>query len=37
MWYTGIEPMSGKRVKVAQGMRDRKLQRALMHFFKPEN
>jgi uncharacterized radical SAM protein YgiQ len=37
MWYTGIEPMSNKPVQVAQQMRDRKLQRALMQFFKPEN
>ena len=37
MWYTGIDPMSGKEVKVATHMRDRKLQRALMQFFKPAN
>lgn len=37
MWYTGIDPMSGKKVEVAQHLRDRKLQRALMQFFKPEN
>jgi hypothetical protein len=29
--------MSGKPVQVAQHMRDRKLQRALMQFFKPDN
>jgi Domain of unknown function (DUF3362) len=37
MWYTGIDPMSGKEVTIARQMRDRKLQRALMQFFKPEN
>ncbi|MCX7665246.1 MAG: YgiQ family radical SAM protein [Gemmataceae bacterium] len=37
MWYTGIDPMTGKEVKVARNLRDRKLQRALMQFFKPEN
>ena len=37
MWYTGIEPISGKKVQVARQMRDRKLQRALMQFFKPAN
>ena len=37
MWYTGVDPMSGKPVEVARHLRDRKLQRALMQFFKPEN
>ena len=37
MWYTGVDPMSGKPVQVARHLRDRKLQRALMQFFKPEN
>ena len=37
MWYTGIDPMSGQEVKVARHLRDRKLQRALMQFFKPDN
>ena len=37
MWYTGIDPISGKEVKVARNLRDRKLQRALMQFFKPGN
>jgi uncharacterized radical SAM protein YgiQ len=37
MWYTGVDPMSGKEVTIARQMRDRKLQRALMQFFKPEN
>jgi hypothetical protein len=37
MYYTGIDPFTKKPVTVARGMRDRKLQRALMQFFKPEN
>ena len=37
MYYTGIDPISGREVPVARGMRDRRLQRALMQFFKPHN
>jgi hypothetical protein len=37
MYYTGIDPFTKKPVKIAKGMRDRKMQRALMQFFKPEN
>lgn len=37
MYYTGIDPFSRREVEVAQHLRDRKLQRALMQFFKPEN
>jgi uncharacterized radical SAM protein YgiQ len=37
MYYTGIEPFTKKPVHVAKGLRDRKMQRALMQFFKPEN
>jgi uncharacterized radical SAM protein YgiQ len=37
MWYTGVDPMSGKEVTVATHLRDRRLQRALMQFFKPDN
>jgi hypothetical protein len=37
MWYTGVDPMTGKPVEVARHLRDRKLQRALMQFFKPDN
>ncbi len=37
MYYTGIDPFSGKPVNTAKNLRDRKLQRALMQFFKPEN
>jgi len=37
MYYTGIDPFTKKPVTIAKGMRDRKMQRALMQFFKPEN
>ena len=37
MYYTGIEPFSKKPVNTAKNLNDRKLQRALMQFFKPEN
>jgi uncharacterized radical SAM protein YgiQ len=37
MYYTGIDPFTGKEVYVAKAMKDRKMQRALMQFFKPEN
>jgi uncharacterized radical SAM protein YgiQ len=37
MYYTGIDPFTKQEVHVARGLRDRKLQRALMQFFKPEN
>ncbi|HSQ58376.1 MAG TPA: DUF3362 domain-containing protein [Gemmata sp.] len=37
MYYTGIDPFTNRPVTVARGMRDRKMQRALMQFFKPEN
>jgi hypothetical protein len=37
MSYTGIDPFSKQQVHVAKGMKDRKMQRALMQFFKPEN
>ncbi len=37
MYYTGLDPFTKKPVAVAKHMRDRKLQRALMQFFKPEN
>jgi len=36
-YYTGIDPFTKKPVTVAKGIRDRKMQRALMQFFKPEN
>ncbi|MGN6133071.1 MAG: YgiQ family radical SAM protein [Aureliella sp.] len=37
MYYTGLDPFTKKPVHIAKGLRDRKLQRALMQFFKPEN
>lgn len=37
LYWTGIDPFTKKPVTVAKGMRDRKMQRALMQFFKPEN
>ncbi len=37
MYYTGLDPMTGRPVPVARHLRDRKVQRALMQFFKPEN
>ena len=37
MYYTGIDPFTRKPVYIAKQLRDRKLQRALLQFFKPEN
>jgi uncharacterized radical SAM protein YgiQ len=37
IYVTGIDPFTKKEVKVTKRMRDRKMQRALMQFFKPEN
>jgi hypothetical protein len=37
MYYTGIDPITEQQVYVARGLHDRKMQRALMQFFKPEN
>jgi uncharacterized radical SAM protein YgiQ len=37
MYHTGIDPMTMKPVQVAKNLRDRKTQRALLQFFKPEN
>src|SRR6202035_772927 len=37
MSYTGIDPFTKKPVHVDRHLKDRKLQRALMQFFKPEN
>jgi uncharacterized radical SAM protein YgiQ len=37
MYYTGVDPMTKQPVYVARHLRDRKFQRALMQFFKPEN
>ncbi|MGI6722640.1 MAG: YgiQ family radical SAM protein [Anaerovoracaceae bacterium] len=37
MYYTGIDPLTGEKVYVARDMEEKKMQRALMHFNKPEN
>jgi uncharacterized radical SAM protein YgiQ len=37
MYYTELDPFTKQPVYVARHLRDRKLQRALMQFFKPEN
>jgi uncharacterized radical SAM protein YgiQ len=37
MYYTGIDPFTKEEVYIARNLRDRKMQRALMQFFKPEN
>ncbi|MBI4061639.1 MAG: YgiQ family radical SAM protein [Elusimicrobia bacterium] len=37
MYYTGRNPETGLPLPVAKGLRDRRLQRALLQFFKPEN
>jgi uncharacterized radical SAM protein YgiQ len=37
MYHTGIDPFTKKPVYIAKHLRDRKLQRALLQFFKPEN
>jgi radical SAM superfamily enzyme YgiQ (UPF0313 family) len=37
MYHTGLDPFTRKPVYVARNLSDRKLQRALLQFFKPEN
>lgn len=37
MYHTGLDPFTKKEVPIAKHLRDRKLQRALLQFFKPEN
>jgi uncharacterized radical SAM protein YgiQ len=37
MYYTGIDPFTKNEVFIARKLHDRKLQRALLQFFKPEN
>ena len=37
MYYTGQDPFSGEPVYVPRGDRERRLQRALLQYFKPEN
>ncbi|MBK8014744.1 MAG: YgiQ family radical SAM protein [Deltaproteobacteria bacterium] len=37
MYHTGLDPLTKKPVHVAKHLSDRRLQRALLQFFKPEN
>ncbi|MDR2355726.1 MAG: YgiQ family radical SAM protein [Clostridiales Family XIII bacterium] len=37
MYYTGLDPFTGEAVYVAKSPEERRLQRALLHFDKPEN
>ncbi len=37
MYYTGMDPFTKQPVYIARSLKDRKMQRALMQFFKPEN
>ncbi len=37
MYYTGIDPITGETVYVAKGEKQRRLQRALLQYWKPEN
>lgn len=37
MYHTGIDPFSGEAVYVPSGARERRLQRALLQYWKPEN
>lgn len=37
MYYTGIDPLTMKKVYVARTMEEKKMQRALLHFHKREN
>src|SRR3989440_4734401 len=37
MYYTGLDPFTKQPVSTARNLKDRKLQRALLQVFKPEN
>ena len=37
MYYTGLDPLTGEEVYCAHGDRERKMQRALLQYFMPEN
>lgn len=37
MYHTGLDPFTKNEVFIAKHLRDRKVQRALLQFFKPEN
>ena len=37
MYHTGLDPFTKEPVYIARDLKNRKMQRALMQFFKPEN
>lgn len=37
MYHTGMDPMTGQEVYVAKGAHERRLQRSLLQYWKPEN
>jgi hypothetical protein len=37
MYYTSLDPFTGDEVYTARGLTDRRTQRAMLQFFKPEN
>ncbi|MGC4007323.1 MAG: DUF3362 domain-containing protein [Pirellulales bacterium] len=37
MYWTGYDPMTMKPVETAKNLKDRRMQRALLQFFKPDN
>lgn len=37
MYYTGVDPRNGTKVTVVRGDREKRMQRALMQFARPEN
>ena len=37
MYYTGLDPFTGEKVYIPKEMEEKRMQRALMHFNKPEN
>jgi radical SAM superfamily enzyme YgiQ (UPF0313 family) len=37
MYHTGLDPMTGQEVYVPKGAHERRLQRALLQYWKPEN
>ena len=37
IYYTGIDPFTGKKVYTAKNVEEKAMQRALLHFHKPEN
>ncbi|MDA0256056.1 MAG: YgiQ family radical SAM protein [Planctomycetota bacterium] len=37
MYHTGLDPMTRQPVTVTKGLKSRRMQRALLQFFKPEN